>query len=226
MMRWSRSKTVRPSVEQIEDEVRKATDQLAGERKRLEQLENSLQHLEPVAEVDLDISQFRNSRYLFSVLGQIPTANIDRLQTSLVRVPYLFLTLRTDSQKPVVWLAGPQSNADILDRAARSAYLNPLVLPEGYQGKPAQIIETLHGEIEDAQKKIVELQRILAKLANSCKQKLRDLLWQVHTSRVLADAIVRFGQLKYTYVVTGWVPMDDLDNLVMSLKIGIEGNPD
>ncbi|MBI5842145.1 MAG: hypothetical protein HZB19_18825 [Chloroflexi bacterium] len=210
--------TVRPAVEQIEDEVKKITDQLAGERKRLEQLESALHHLEPVEEVNLDVSQLRHSRYLFSMLGQIPTANVDRLQTSLARVPYVFLTLRSDAQKPVVWLAGTQSNADVLERAARSAYLNPLALPEGYRGTPAQIIKTLHGEIDDAHRKIAELQVSLEKLAESRQQKLRGLLWQVHTSRVLADAIVRFGQLRYTYVITGWVPTDDLENLAQHLK--------
>ncbi len=45
-----------------------------------------------------------------------------------------------------------------------------------------------------------------------------NLLWQVHTSRVLSDAIVRYGQLKHTYVVTGWVPVDDLDGLTTRLR--------
>ena len=210
--------SVRPAVEKIEEEVKQITDQLTGERKRLEQLESTLHQLEPVADIDLDVSQLRNSRYLFSVLGQIPTANVDRLQTSLARVPNVFLTLRPDAQKPVVWLAGSKSNADVLDRAARSAYLNPLVLPDEYQGTPLQIIESLHGEINGTHQKLSELGKQLAKLAGSYKQQLYDLLWDVHASRMLSDAIVRFGQLKYTYVITGWVPTDGLEVLTASLK--------
>lgn len=209
---------MRPLVEKIEDDVKQASDQLTNERKRLEQLESTLHQLEPVADIDLDISSLRNSRYLYSMIGVIPTANVDRLQTSLARVPNVFLTLRSDLSKPVVWLAGTKANSDVLERAARSAYLDPLILPEGYSGTPAKIIESLRKSIEEAQKKISELKETLAKFAESRRQELRDLLWQAHTSRVLSDAIVRYGQLRHTYVVTGWVPLDDMEILTQRLK--------
>jgi V/A-type H+-transporting ATPase subunit I len=209
---------IRPMVEQIEEEVKKVGDQLNNEQKRVEQLESTLHQLEPVEDIDLDISSLRDSRYLFSMLGIIPTANIDRLQTSLARVPYVFLTLRSDPGGPVVWLAGTKANADVLERAARSAYLNPLSLPEDYQGTPEKIIESLRNTIESTRRTIGELESTLAHLAEERKQQLRDLLWKIHTSRVLADAIVRFGQLRHTYVVTGWVPEDDLEILTQRLK--------
>jgi len=43
-------------------------------------------------------------------------------------------------------------------------------------------------------------------------------LWEVHVSRLIADAIARFGQLRHTYVVVGWVPSADLDALIQRLK--------
>ncbi len=209
---------IRSAVEQIENEVKNATEQLSIEKKRFEQLESTLRQLEPVADIDLDINSLRNSRYLFSMLGQIPTANVERLQTSLARVPNVFLTLRSDSSKPVVWLAGTQSNADVLERAARSAYLSPLILPEEYQGTPAKIIESIHATIENTNRRIADLQEMLSQLAKARQNQLRALLWDVHASRVLAEAIVRFGQLRYTYVVTGWVRSDDLEKLTQRLK--------
>jgi len=212
------TEALRLAVERIEEEVKKTSDQLNIEKKRLEQLENILHQLEPVEDIELDIAALRNSRYTYSTLGLIPAANVDRLQTSLARVPYVFLTLRSDSQKPVVWLAGPQSNADILDRAAKSAYLDPLSLPEGYEGTPAKIIESLHRSIEETNQKIEELKNTLAQYAKEHGGQLRELLWQAHTSRVLSDAIVRYGQLKHTYVVTGWVPVDDLEDLTTRLR--------
>jgi V/A-type H+-transporting ATPase subunit I len=152
------------------------------------------------------------------VIGVMPIANMDRLQTSLARVPHVFLTLRSDSSKPVVWLAGTKANSDVFERAARSAYLDPMSLPDGYNGTPAKIIESLHKTIEETQQKIVELKGTLAQFAETHKLVLRDLLWQAHTSRVLSDAIVRYGQLRHTYVVTGWVPVDDMETLTQRLK--------
>ncbi len=209
---------LRKAVEQVEEDVKQSGDQLAAEKKKLEQLEIVLRQLEPVSDLDLDIAAFRNPRYTYSLLGLIPSANVDRLQTSLARVPHVFLTLRSDPQKPVVWLAGPQSNADVLDRAAKSAYLDPLSLPGGYAGTPSAIIESLRKSIEETKQKIEELKNTLSRYGAEHKQHLQELTTQAHTNRVLSDAIVRYGQLKHTYVVTGWVPVDDLEGLTARLK--------
>ena len=209
---------LRASVEQIEAQVRSTSDELSEHRKRLDQLETILRQLEPVEDVDIDISSLRDSRYMYSVLGLMPSANLDRLQTSLARVPHVFLTLRNDPGRPVVWLAGPKSNSDVLERAARSAYLDPLQLPTDYQGTPGDIIKSIRNTIESTQRRIGELQEDLNRLGRERQKELRDLLWQAHTSRVLSDAIVRYGQLKHTYVVTGWVPTDSLEELTRRLR--------
>jgi hypothetical protein len=70
---------LRSTVEQLEAEVRSSTDELSEQRKRLEQLENIVRQLEPVEEVDIDISSLRDSRYMFSMLGQMPAANLERI---------------------------------------------------------------------------------------------------------------------------------------------------
>jgi V/A-type H+-transporting ATPase subunit I len=209
---------VRPAVERIEDEVKSTNDQLLAEKKRLEQLEGQLRQLEPLTEVNVEVSGLRNSTYLHSVLGTVPAANVGRLESSLSRVPHVFFTLREDPQKPVVWLLGPRSNSDIIDRAAKSAYLDPLTLPEEFQGSPAEIAASIRKAIEASKQKISDLSASLAKLAEANEKELNGLLWDVHVSRMMADAIVRFGQLRNTYVVVGWVPTADLDLLTQRLK--------
>src|SRR5690606_31555532 len=144
--------------------------------------------------------------------------NISRLRTSLLRVPHVFFTLREDAQKPVVWILGSKSNSDVLERAAKSAYLNPLSLPDEFSGTPEQITAMLRKEIESSTQKISGLETDLVKLGGSDRTELQELLWDVHISRVMADAIVRFGQLRHTYVVVGWVPTADLENLTSRLK--------
>jgi V/A-type H+/Na+-transporting ATPase subunit I len=208
----------RSLVDRIDEDVKRVSDQLSGEKKRLELLESQLRQLEPIADVNVEVGTLRNSSYMHSILGVVPSANISRLRTSLLRVPHVFFTLREDPQKPVVWILGTKSNSDILERAAKSAYLNPLSLPEEFSGTPEQITAMLRKEIESSKQKISGLEADLAKQGVLYKNELQKLLWDVHISRVMADAIVRFGQLRHTYVVLGWVPTADLGDLTTRLK--------
>ncbi|MCL4561486.1 MAG: hypothetical protein M1281_12840 [Chloroflexi bacterium] len=208
----------RQAVDQVEQEVKQASDKLAAEQKRLEQLENSLKQLEPLAGIELPMGTLRNPHFLYSILGVIPNPNIDRLQTSLERIPFVFLRLRQDEKESVVWLAGMKRNADVLDRAARSAYLNPLVLPEVYQGTPSEIIAFLMIDIAHTQEHINELKATIDRLSKDRKDQLQSLLWTLRTSRMLADAVARFGQLQYTFLIVGWVPTARLEEFNTVLK--------
>lgn len=212
------SEMVLPVVDQIGEDVSHASEQLTSEQKRLDQLDGYLQQLEPIADIEFDISELHDTHYIYSILGIIPAANINRLRDSLVRIPYVLLILSQDSQKAVVWLAGTQHRADIIERAARSAYLNPLKLPMTHQGTPAEVIASLHTEIERVQQSISEQKAVVAQLTRANQQQLQVLIWQVRASRMMANAIARFGQLQYTYLIVGWVPLAGLENLKQQLK--------
>ncbi len=210
--------TVRPTVDRIEGEVKSAGDQLSSEKKRLELLESQLRQIEPISHVNVEVGALNNSSHLHSILGVMPAAQLSRLETSLARVPHVFFTLKEDSQKPVVWLLGPRGNSDVLERAAKSAYLNPLTLPEEFTGTPEEISVKTRKSIEEAKQKIFALEADLKKLAGIHNKDLQKLWWDVHVSRLMADAIVRFGQLRHTYVVVGWVPTAEMQGLSERLK--------
>jgi len=210
--------TLRAAVDRVDEDVKSTGDQLIGEKKRLELLESQLRQLEPIAHVNYEVGALRKSSYMHSILGVIEADKVERLETSLGRVPHVFFTLKDDPKKPIVWLLGPRSASDNLERAAKSAFLNPLSLPEELNGTPEQITVTLKQDAEATRQKIAELEATLSKLAGKYKDELEKLLWDVHISRVIADTIVRFGQLRRTYVVLGWVPTINLDDLRMRLK--------
>src|SRR6266498_4648137 len=206
------------AVDRIEGEVKGTSDQLAAEKKTLEQFESQLNQLEPIAGTNVDVGALRKSNYLHSVLGILPAENVSRLETSLSRVPHTFFTLREDPKRPVVWVLGPRSSSDVIDRAVKSAYLNPLTLPEEFEGSPSEITASLRKAIESSKQKISEYNAALAKLAGTHRMELQKLFWDVHVSRLIADAIARYGQLRHTYVVVGWVTSAKIDTLTQQLK--------
>jgi V/A-type H+-transporting ATPase subunit I len=210
--------SVRPAVERLEKQVQDVTGDLGAEQKRQEQLQSYIQQLEPIKQVAVPVNLMRHPNYVFSVLGLIPGDHLARLETSLAHIPFELVTLWKDNQRAVVVLAGMQQHADILERAARSAYLNPLNLPEEYQGTPRQIIDALQTEIAQMHQRAAEREGAISELREQRREQLQALLWRVRTGRLLADALARVGRLRYTCLIVGWVPAARLDALTQQLK--------
>jgi V/A-type H+-transporting ATPase subunit I len=201
------------ALERIEADVKAATEQTAEATKELERLRSHRQQLIPVADIDLDVSDLRRSHYVFTMLGTMPASNVTRLQTSLARVPHMVLTMNQDAHRPIIWIAGTQSNKDVLERAARSAYFEPLNLPVDYEGNPRDVIARLDSQIVAVERTVQDHEEAIKKLGEQHGPELMRLGWEVHASRALAEAIVRFGRLRHTYVVVGWVPTAELGEL-------------
>jgi V/A-type H+/Na+-transporting ATPase subunit I len=208
-----------PVVDGIDAEIHAVTDRRAEEQKKLEQNQNFLAQLEPISDLDVDISSLRNSRYVFTTIGTIPCENMERLRMSLVRIPFAMLTLREGPHEAVVWVAGLQSQADILERALRSAYLNSLTMPESYKGTLVEVTAAIRREIDSSQARFRELDEQLLQLRKKYESQLQSLFWQVNAGRILADAIAHFGKLQHTYIIFGWVPAIRLPLLIERLKV-------
>jgi V/A-type H+-transporting ATPase subunit I len=221
---------IQPTVESIERGIKSLNDRLAAAEKKRADLLRDIEQLEPLANLGLDIGLLRTSLFTFSILGSMPNVNLDRLETSLARTPHVLLTLRKEKETALVWLTGTQDDAGILGRAARSAYLVPLDLGTAETGTPEDVIGTRKAELSAIAKEVDDLQRESRTLREAHSQQLQSLLWQVRTSRLLTDAMARFGKLQYTYLIVGWVPSTRLDGLGRKLKqissgIVIESSP-
>ena len=201
-------------VGHLEQEAQAPVQELEEEQRRLDRLQSYLSQLKPIADLQVTLGTLRSMRYLFVVLGTMPIDNIERLRTSLEHIPFVLVTLRREEHLATVVLFGLQRDAEILNRAARSAYLNPLRPPETYRGTPAEAIAALEEGIERAHQHIAEFEGTIEHLREMRISHLRHLLWRVRSSRTLAETISRYGRLRYTYLVAGWVPR----SLVPTLK--------
>jgi V/A-type H+-transporting ATPase subunit I len=81
-----------------------------------------------------------------------------------------------------------------------------LTPPETYRGTPAEAIAALQAGIQRTQRHIAEYRSTIDHLREMRIHHLRHLLWRVRASHTLADTIARYGRLRYTYLVSGWVP--------------------
>jgi V/A-type H+-transporting ATPase subunit I len=206
------------SVDRMESDVKRVSDALVEARRQLESLEGDRRRIEPVADLDFDMAQFRSAEFVVSMLGTLPASNVSRIATSLGRIPHALLVLRQDPQKPVVWLATARANRDVLERAAKSAYFEGLDLPVTYKGRPAEVIRELDHRIAAEQTRVRELQAETGRLARQHRESILKSLQDIHASRIMAEAILKYGHLRHTFVVIGWVPSQGLGELVQRIR--------
>ena len=205
------------NVKHLEEETLTCVRELENQKQHMAQLQRYVSQLQPISELNADMDTIRNLRYLFAMLGTIPIANLERLRSSLEHVPFRLVILRRDEYLATVVLFGIKRDAEILTRAARSAYLNPLNLPEMYRGTPAEAITALQTGIERTQERIDGLQADIDRLHKERISHLQSLLWRVRASRTLAQTIAHYGRLRYTYLVEGWTPTSRIPVLQESI---------
>jgi V/A-type H+-transporting ATPase subunit I len=211
--------SIRQQVDQIEQEVKDSTSQLSTNEKKISQLQNQLRELGPIAGSDLDLAVLRQPRYIHSILGSMPVANIERMKTSLSRTPHVLEILNQERENAIVWLTGTRANADILERAAHSAFLTPLdISDEAQNGTPSEMIIALNNSVKAATEQIGQHKIKINQLRERYEKDLRDLLWRTRTSRLMADVMAHYGKLNYTYLIVGWVPSSKEKKLEASLR--------
>jgi len=217
----------RSEVERLDQEVRRPIDADGEVRREIAQHQRYLDELEPLVDLEVDLDALRNAEYVHVILGVMPTANIERFRSSLELIPFALVPLHGEEHLTTVALFGRRSDADILERAARSAYVNPLNPPEGYHGTPDEAIAALKKTISELRQRAVEGQQTIQELRKTHSPELSALLRRVRASRTLTNTVAEFGRLHYTYLAAGWVPTAEVPALEqqirkMSSKILIE----
>ena len=200
-------------VEHLEQETEVYVHELQAEQRRLARLQRYVSQLEPLVNLDVDLDTLRNLEYTFLLVGSMPVDNIERFQTSLEHLPHVLLILQCESYLASVALFGAQRDAEILERAARSAYLNAVHLPDQYRGTPAEALEALHEGIARTERHIADTRANIHRLHEKRIRHLRYLLWRLRASRKLVETIARYERLRYTYMIQGWAPCAHLPEL-------------
>ena len=195
-------------LEAVRVELGKMDQRTEEIRKTLENGKRFLNIMEPFKDLDIEFGAIRNRRYIYSILGIIPTEKIERFKQSFARIPFVLLELSQEGPNTIVLLIGNKIQQDFLIRTARSAYLNSLDLPDEYHGTPAQIVAQTQAEMDKGTQELETLRKDIEALRKKQADLLVDRYWRVRMSRTVSEITNRFGRLTHDLLVVGWVPQD------------------
>ncbi len=184
--------------------LRRESGSLAEERT---QIENLREHVEALAP-GLPLDQLRHLRYVSVLIGLLPQRNRARLDESLASVPHVITPagpVRADGRVLIAAVC-LRAQREVLERALRSAQLEPVDVPAQLRGDGEAITAQLRQRQEEAaagQRRVTAAQ---AALAARLGTELRELWHAVDRERLLLQACGRMGRSERTALITGWVP--------------------
>ncbi|MCL1812206.1 MAG: V-type ATP synthase subunit I [Treponema sp.] len=110
-----------------------------------------------------------------------------------------------------------------LDSALKKTAFTPIDIPEGYKGVPADLLNSLKERIAATEK---ELENIAGK-KEDFKKEYSPSLQSLAASYLMAQTVEEFKRrlrgTRSVYVISGWVPADEVPVLVDELKNRTEG---
>jgi V/A-type H+/Na+-transporting ATPase subunit I len=223
VLRWISPDFAERDIESLEREAREPVRKLKDAGSKLAQLESARDQLVPFIGLDIDLQGFRDSQYVFSMFGLMPSENVERLRTSLEQIPTALLVFGARGHLAAVGLFGMIRDIEILRRAARSGYLTPLSVPTEYRGTVRDTVESLDASIARTREHIDSYQSRIHQLQEVRIHRMQHLLWRLRSSQHIISTISGFRQFKYTYLVVGWVPGSDVARVKTSLDAVSEG---
>ncbi|MFN2322617.1 MAG: V-type ATP synthase subunit I [Trueperaceae bacterium] len=183
----------------FEDELRSAQDDL----EELEGARRQLALLQPLA---APVEDLRRLRHVHLTIGTLPDENVDRVAAALFQIAFALVPLERRGGRTLVAVASAREDAFVLDRALRSAFFEPLELPERVRGLPPEALATAEDAAAQARKRVAELEDTREALAQEFGDEAREALARARLDLELCEALRRVPFQDGVYVLAGWMP--------------------
>ncbi|MDR2048618.1 MAG: V-type ATP synthase subunit I [Treponema sp.] len=182
-------------------------------------LEETITEAKAFSKLNAPFSDLDQLSYLTLRVGRLDTRRREELEENLAdRAVIIPLD---DSGR--VLAAASRKGRFALDSALKKAAFSPIAVPEGYKGVPADLLESLDGRLENVEK---ELEKIAAS-KHQFRKEYASSLRRFYVSFVIAGEVEDLkGRLRGTrnvYVISGWVPADEVAALAEELGKRTEG---
>jgi V/A-type H+-transporting ATPase subunit I len=207
----------------IEAEIQPITGRLATVEEEVEYLAPLIDQLALLSPLDIDIEDLQTLDYLYLAAGSLPTANLDRLETSLFHLPHVILPFQEAEEHVAILVFASQDRSEVLERALNSAYFAPFDLPVEFSGPLDEVLEQIRQQAAGFEKERKELHARLAGLWEKWGKDLLALSERAWIERILAESMEHFGRTGHIYLIAGWIPAKTLDGFLRHMDEVTEG---
>lgn len=191
-----------------------------------EQVGNRIREMHLLAGLETPIEEIRTSEYLHRVVGTIPRKNLENLKVVLFRVPFVIIPIRVEDPRVLVVAATSRNFREILDRALRAIFFEPVSLEVDVRGQPAEVLDALQRQQAECEQRLADLDKARADLAERFAPRLAGLRDRIEADLRVARAVTGFDRHGDVFLISGWIPQRSVDALMTAVESATEGRSD
>ncbi len=208
------------NLRRITDEITELRNRELNEKQEKRKIEETLSEARAFSSLNAPFTELDQLSYLTLRVGRLDPAHQAEVKENLAdRAVIIPLG---DGDK--VLAAASRKGRFALDSELKKQSFIPITIPEGYKGVPAELISGLDGRLSSVNSDIDSIN----KEKSALKGKYGPVLQKLTASYLMASAVEalkdRLQSTKSTYVLSGWVPADQVKEMVADLESITGGN--
>ena len=180
-----------------------------------QQIEETLNEARAFSNLNAPFANLDQLSYLTLRIGRLDPRDQPRLKENLGDRAVI-IPLGRDGQR--ILAASSRKGRFALDSELKKLSFEPISVPEGYKGIPAEMLESLERRLADANKTIEEINRakenMRAAASADFERLAENLLIGLSVERIKS----RFTSTTSIYILSGWTACDKLDGLTSDLS--------
>jgi vacuolar-type H+-ATPase subunit I/STV1 len=205
-------------IDELQDCLHDWQERRQQAERRVKQLDLALQGLRVLAPLDLPVEKACQSDHLHLVFGALPRESIASLKVALFPIPFVIVPFAERKDRTFVYAASAQDDAAVLDRALKSAFFDPLTLPEDAVGRPAGLAHQFEQRLREAEDRLEQVQAERAQLANERGPSILRHWRQALMDARIAETVSHLERHEGVFLIAGWVSEKELQRLVQRLR--------
>ncbi len=211
------------TVAAIEEAVLPLLEERAQARQQRRQNREVLDRLRLLEPAGLDFDRLADLRYVAWRAGLLPRENLDRLEESLADVYHVLVPVGREKDRVVLVAMTLAGDEAVLDRALKSAFLEPLALPPDLKGTIGANITRLTALLRDLDSRLA----VLAERRHALAETYGSPLLAAREKAIICSQLLRaqekFGAIDHSFIITGWLPVDLYTDLEKKIDQATDG---
>ena len=201
------------SIDEMKDRLSKITESISGGKdarnellKQKEANENYIKYLSYAKNVNHDLAEIFNMKYIRARFGHLPAGGYKMLNTYLNDMEAVFVeTCREDNE---IWgfYFAPESNGDEVNRVFDSLYFERIFLPGDIQGTPSEVIKKLVKTNADIDNKLEKISSDDLMHMHEFEDEIITIYSTAQKRQKMNDVLANAAHSKDFFYIVGWMP--------------------